>query len=163
LIQRDYFVYKKGVIVFMQVQDIVCFVKYIQRSKPYTNQIRNVFNANLGYSPNVETVYLPSQRSYLLKQGNAAVRVVNSFFRTLIASVHSLKAVQLCPIHTVSGNSISSLVFVSDILVGVFGKKYRLKAEITPGLCIKRLVIGILQKTSRALEKNQKPLSGPFS
>jgi hypothetical protein len=143
------------------VQDIVCFIKYIQRSKPYANQIRNVFNANIGYSLNVETVYLPSQRSHLLKQGNAAARVVNSIFRTFIASVHnSLKMVQLCPIHTASGNTTSSLVFVSDILVGAFGKKYQLKAEINPGLCIEPLVIGPRQKTSRTLEKNQRPLSG---
>jgi len=140
----------------MQVQDIVCFIKYIQRSKPYANQIRNVSNANIGYSSEVETVYLPGQRSHLLKQGNAGARVVNSIFRTFIASVHNLKVVQLCPIHTVSGSTIDSLIFVSDILVGAFGKKYRLKAEINPILCIKHLVIGIRQEISRTLEKNQR-------
>jgi len=145
----------------MQVQDIVCFIKYIQRSKPYANQIRNVFNANIGYSSEVETVYLPGQRSHLLKQGNAGARVVNNIFRTFIASVHNLKVVQLCPIHTVSGSTTGFLIFVSDILVGAFGKKYRLKAEINPSLCIKHLVIGIRQEISRTLEKNQSFLPRP--
>jgi len=137
----------------MQVQDIVCFIKYIQRSKPYANQIRNVFNANIGYSSEVETVYLPGQWSHLLKQGNAGARAVNSIFRTFIASVHNLKVVQLCPIHTVSGSTTGSLIFVSDILVGAFGKKCRLKAEINPILCIKHLVIGIRQEISRTLKE----------
>ena len=142
----------------MQVQDIVCLIKYIQRSKPYANQIRNVFHANIGYSLNVKTVYLPSQWSHLLKQGNTAARVVNSTFRTFIASVHSLKVVQLCPIHTAPGNTTGSLIFVSDISAGAFGKKCRLKAEINPSLCIKHLVSDIRQETSRTLEKNQNPL-----
>lgn len=74
----------------MEVQNIVCFIQYIQRSKSHANQIGDVLNANISYSFDVEAVYLPSQWSYLLKQGNTAMGGVTGIIGTLIASVHSL-------------------------------------------------------------------------
>lgn len=91
LIQRDYFIYEKRMVVLMQVQNIIRFIEYIQRSKPYANQFWDAFNANISYSFNVEAVYLPSQRSYLLKQGNVDIRVVSSISRAFIGTMHSPK------------------------------------------------------------------------
>jgi hypothetical protein len=78
-------------VVLMQVQNIIRFIEYIQRSKPYANQFWDAFNANISYSFNVETVYLPSQRSYLLKQRNVVIGLVSSISRAFIGSMHSPK------------------------------------------------------------------------
>jgi len=106
-----------------------------------------VFNTNVGYPLDVETVYLPSQWGYLLNQGNTAISVVNRILRIFIASVHGSKVIQLCPIHPVSDNTMGSLITLSDILVVAFGKKRWLKAEMNLCSCIKHLVNGIQQKT----------------
>jgi len=94
-----------------------------------------VFDADIGYPLDVETVNLPSQWSYLFNQRNTAISVVNSILRTFIASVHGSKVIQLCPIHTVSGDTMGSLITLSDILVVAFGKKRWLKAEMNLLLC----------------------------
>ncbi len=75
-------------IVLMQVQNIIRFIEYIERGKPYSHQFRNACNANFGYPVDVKTVYLPSQRGYLLKQRNADIRFFRSIFRVFIGPMH---------------------------------------------------------------------------
>jgi hypothetical protein len=89
LIQGNDFIYKKRVIVFIKVQHVICFIEHIKRSKSYANYGGDAFNASIGYPFKVEAVYLPGQRSYLLKQGNAGIRIITSLFRALIGLVHT--------------------------------------------------------------------------
>ena len=124
LIERNYFVYKKWMIVFLQVQNTVCFIEYIQRGKPYADQFRKIFDANIGYSFNVEAVYLPGQRRYLLKQGNTAASVVGAIFEIFITLAHNLREYSFASFLRFQLITTGSLVLVSDILVRAFGKKY---------------------------------------
>jgi hypothetical protein len=79
-------------IILLEEQNIVCFIKYIQRSKSHANQFGDVINANIGYSFDVEAVYLPGQWSYLLKRGNTARSGVTGIIGTLTALVHSFNS-----------------------------------------------------------------------
>jgi hypothetical protein len=140
LIERNYFVYKKWMIALLQMQNTIRFIKYIQRSKPYANQFRNVLNANIGYSFNVEAVYLPSQWSYPLKQGNTATRVFIGTFEIFIALGHNnLKAYSFARFIRFQLITTGSFVLVSDISVGAFGKKHRLVHKMCPNPCFRPL------------------------
>jgi hypothetical protein len=85
LVQRNYFIYKKWVVAFIQVQNAICFIEYIQRSKPYVDQISYVFYADISYPVQVKAVYLSGQWSNLLKQWYASIGSVNSIIGTFIA------------------------------------------------------------------------------
>ena len=101
LIQRDYFVYRKRVAVFEQVQDIVGLVQYVHGSKPHANQFRNLCYADVRYSLNIEAVYLPSQRGYSRKQRDIIGSTAKTILSISCVSVHSLGAVQPCRIQAV--------------------------------------------------------------
>src|SRR4030042_3222554 len=77
-------------IVLLQVQDIICFIEYIQRGKSYVDQSGNIVNTDIGYPLDVKAVYLPGQRCYTLKQRNIRVGSVSCIIGTLVASVHRL-------------------------------------------------------------------------
>jgi len=129
LIERNYFVYKKWMIALLQMQNITRFIKYIQRSKPYADQFRNVLNANIGYSFNVETIYLPSQWSYPLEQGNAARRVFIGTFEIFIALGHNnLKAYSFA--RFIRFQLVTTGSFV--LCIGYFGKGIWQKASAGP-------------------------------
>jgi len=114
--------------MFLQAQNIVCFIKCIEGSKPYANQVWNVFDTNVGYPLNVEAIYLPSEGRYLLKQRNAAARVVT--IGTFIDLMHSLRVIQPYSIyHTVLGNCLRSVYPCIGYLSGVIWKKPSINSE----------------------------------
>ena len=96
--------------MLVQVQDIVRFIEYIQWSKTCMNQFRNAFNANVSYPIDIETVYLPSQRSNLFEQKNAAIGIIKSPCWTFIGSVHISRVIQFCPIRAISVNKMIFLI-----------------------------------------------------
>jgi hypothetical protein len=91
----------------MKEQNIVCLIKYIQRSKSHANQFGDVINANIGYSFNVEAVYLTSQWSYLLKRGNTAGGGGAGIIGTIIAMIHSLSDTILFYLYSFRSYSIT--------------------------------------------------------
>jgi hypothetical protein len=126
-------------IALLQMQNITRFIKYIQRSKPYANQFRNVLNTNISYLFNVKTIYLPSQRSYPLKQGNATRRAFIGTFEIFIALGHNLKAHSFAQFIRFQLITTGSFVLVSDISVRAFGKKHRLVHKMCPNPCSRHL------------------------
>jgi len=44
--------------------------------------------------------------------------------------MHSSKAIQLYPIHTISGDTVLLLTLVSDIFAGAFAKKHQLNPKM---------------------------------
>ncbi len=171
-------------IALLQMQNTIRFIKYIQRSKLYANQFRDVLNADISYSFNVEAVYLPSQRSYPLKQGNAAKRAFIGTFEIFIALGHNLKAYSfarfirfqlitnvLCEVQKMQFLAQKSSCFL--LSVQNFGKKRASKAKnqgcykklaqcvnyyefVCP--CIGYFGRGIWQKASAGPQNVPKPL-----
>ena len=131
LVERNDFVYEKRMIMLVQMQNIARFIKYIQRSKACTHHSRNAFNANISYSIDFKTVYLPSQRGNLLKQADVAVFIINGLCGSFIGSTHISQVIQFCLIHSVSGQTNSFLTLLSDISACVFGKKHWLNLKHT--------------------------------
>lgn len=107
----------------VQMQNIVRLIKYIKRGKVCAHQSRNTFNANISYSFNFKTVYLPGQRGNLLKQADVAV-IIDGLCRSFIGSAHISQVIQFCPVRSISDNKISPLTLLSDISAGIFGKKH---------------------------------------
>ena len=75
LVERDYFVYGEGVIVLLQVENRICLVQYVERCEFDSNELWDVIDADVGYAPDVEAVYLAGQRGHLLEQRYAEGRM----------------------------------------------------------------------------------------
>ena len=94
MIERNNLVYRKRVIMLVQVQDVVRLVKYVYRGKPGADQGRYSADTNVGYSIDIQAVYLSGQWCHLLEQRNAAARIIGGPGGIILTSIHNSAAIR---------------------------------------------------------------------
>ncbi|MHC4260690.1 MAG: hypothetical protein ACYSTF_09835, partial [Planctomycetota bacterium] len=80
----------------------ICLIKYVERCKFDSNELGDVSDADVGYSPDVEAVYLPSQWGHLLEQRCAEGRMSPGIAGCPVVLAHVLSPLR--PIYWTLGN-----------------------------------------------------------